>query len=165
MDFDRLDAILKEKRISRRKLALAVGIKEGTMSTAFMRRSGLSPDMVKRIAEYLGVTYDYLQGWDLQYDENNVAYLFRDGVMVDLPIDPDAPNYREELERRKETAIREWAEAENRRESDDIEAVTGIMRKMNIMGRFQVLTYAEDMVLISKYLKKDSEQGDSNGQG
>ena len=67
MDFDRLDAILKERKISRRKLALAVGIKEGTMSTAFMRRSGLSPDQVRRIADYLGVNYYYLEGWDLEY--------------------------------------------------------------------------------------------------
>ena len=158
MDFDRLDAILKERHISRRKLALAVGIPESTMSTAFMRRSGLTSDMVKRIANYLGVTFDHLQGWDLEYDENNVPYLSKNGVMVDLPIDPNMPNYREIVERRKEEAIRERAEAEDRRESDDIKAVTEIMHKMNIMGRFQVLTYAEDMAMIPKYQKQDTEQ-------
>ena len=42
MDFNRLDAILKKRGISRRKLAIATGIKESTMSTAFMRRSGLN---------------------------------------------------------------------------------------------------------------------------
>lgn len=62
MDFERLDAILKERGISRRKLALAVGIKEGTMSTAFMRRSGLSSGDLLRIARYLGVNPLYLEG-------------------------------------------------------------------------------------------------------
>ena len=62
MDFDRLDLILKERGISRRKLALAVGILPGTMSTAFMRRSGLSSADVLKIAEYLGVSPYYLEG-------------------------------------------------------------------------------------------------------
>ena len=63
MDFERLDAILKERHISRRKLALSVGIKEGTMSTAYRRRSGLSSEDVLKIAEYLGVSPYYLEGW------------------------------------------------------------------------------------------------------
>ena len=64
MDFDRLDAILKARGISRRKLALAVGINEYTMATAFRRKSGLSSDEVRRIAEYLGEDYYYLEGWN-----------------------------------------------------------------------------------------------------
>ena len=64
MDFDRLDKILRERHISRRKLALAVGIGEGTMSTAFMRRSGLSSADVLKIAEYLGVSPYWLDGRD-----------------------------------------------------------------------------------------------------
>lgn len=64
MDFDRLDTILKERGISRRKLALAVGILPGTMSTAFSRRSGLSSSDVLKIAKYLGVNPLYLEGLD-----------------------------------------------------------------------------------------------------
>ena len=55
MNFDTLDRILKEHHISRRKLALAVGIKEGAMSTAFKRRSGLSAEATLKIANYLKV--------------------------------------------------------------------------------------------------------------
>ena len=64
MDFDRLNRLLKERGISRRKLALAVGIPESTMSTAFMRRSGLSSADVIKIANYLGVDPAYLEGFD-----------------------------------------------------------------------------------------------------
>ena len=64
MDFDRLNRLLKERGISRRKLALAVGIPESTMSPAFMRRSGLSSADVIKIANYLGVDPAYLEGFD-----------------------------------------------------------------------------------------------------
>ena len=55
MDFDRLDSILKERGISRRALALAVGINENTIATAFKRRSGLSSENLLKIARYLNV--------------------------------------------------------------------------------------------------------------
>ncbi len=55
MDFDKLDEVLKAKKMSRRKLAQAVGIKESTMSTAFMRRSGLSFEDTMKIVRFLGI--------------------------------------------------------------------------------------------------------------
>lgn len=64
MDFDRLDQVLKEHHMSRRKLAIAVGILPGTMSTAFMRRSGLSSENVLKIADYLDVDPWWLEGYD-----------------------------------------------------------------------------------------------------
>ena len=63
MNFDKLDILLKERGISRRQLALAIGINVNTMGTAFKRRSGLSAEDVLRIAEYLGVSPYYLEGW------------------------------------------------------------------------------------------------------
>lgn len=64
MDFDRLDKILKSRKMSRRKLAIEVGILPGTMSTAFSRRSGLSSKELLKIAKYLGVNPLYLEGLD-----------------------------------------------------------------------------------------------------
>lgn len=103
----------------------------------------------------MGVTYNHLQGWDFGCDENYVPYLFKNGVMVDLPFDPDNPNYREELERRKEEAIKAYEQAAIGRESEDMETLKSYMHKLNMMGRFQVLTYAEDMTMIPKYQKKE----------
>ena len=76
MNFDILDAILKKKHMSRRALALAVGINENKMSSAYKRRSGLSSADVLKIADYLGVSPYELEGWtndeqatDLSTDE------------------------------------------------------------------------------------------------
>lgn len=60
MDFDRLDEILKERRMSRRKLALSTGINEHTMSTAFKRKSGLSVYEILCISKFLGINIDEL---------------------------------------------------------------------------------------------------------
>lgn len=85
MDFDRLDEILKSRKLSRRKLAIEVGILPGTMSTAFSRRSGLSSKEVLKIAKYLGVNPLYLEGLDddpaakenmLDQLQNSPAYHF-----------------------------------------------------------------------------------------
>ena len=62
MDFDRLDKLLKERKLSRRRLALECDILPGTMSTAFCRRSGLSAKNFLRIARFLNVDPDYLLG-------------------------------------------------------------------------------------------------------
>ena len=62
MDFDVLNTILKNRHMSRRALALAVGINENKMSSAYKRRSGLSSADVLKIAEYLGVSPYYLEG-------------------------------------------------------------------------------------------------------
>ena len=85
MDFDRLDEILKSRKMSRRKLAIEVGILPGTMSTAFSRRSGLSSKELLKIAKYLGVNPLYLEGLDddpeakedlLDQLQNSSAYQF-----------------------------------------------------------------------------------------
>lgn len=62
MDFDYLDSVLKEKHISRRKLALSLGISEGTMSTAFSRKSGLSSIDAVQIAKILDISVERLLG-------------------------------------------------------------------------------------------------------
>lgn len=69
MDFDRLDAILKKRGISRRKLALAIGLNENTMASAFKRRRGLSSDDVLKIAKFLNVNPFFLEG--ISDDQSN----------------------------------------------------------------------------------------------
>ena len=58
MDVDsRIDAILKEKKMSRRQLAIAAGIPESTLAASFSRRSEkFSPKYLLRIAQVLGVS-------------------------------------------------------------------------------------------------------------
>lgn len=63
MDFDRLDAILKERKMSRRKLGLSIGINEHAISTAFKRKSGLDKYLIP-IASFLEVDPSFLAGID-----------------------------------------------------------------------------------------------------
>ena len=56
--YDKIDAILAEKKMSRRQLALAAGISENTLSGAFRRRTkNFSMDNVMKIANVLGVPF------------------------------------------------------------------------------------------------------------
>ena len=59
--YDNIDRLLKEKRMSRRQLAIMAGIGEGTMSTAFTRRSTMfHPTNLQKIAAALDVTIEEL---------------------------------------------------------------------------------------------------------
>lgn len=60
--YDNIDRLLEENGMSRRQLALKAGIGEGTMSTAFARRSTMfHPTNLQKIADTLGVTVDELK--------------------------------------------------------------------------------------------------------
>jgi transcriptional regulator with XRE-family HTH domain len=61
--YDRIDALLKEKGISRNKLAELTRIPSSTISTAFMRRTKkFSVFNTQKIADVLGVTWHELIG-------------------------------------------------------------------------------------------------------
>ena len=78
MNFDRLDKLLQQKGISRRALANAMGINENKMSSAFKRRSGLSADDVLKIADFLGVSPYYLEGWNNDPSRDDRSGVIRD---------------------------------------------------------------------------------------
>lgn len=58
--YDRIDQLLKEKGVSRRKAAQMAGIPPTTLSGALYRKSGLSAAAVAALAQTLGVDTDYL---------------------------------------------------------------------------------------------------------
>ena len=59
--YDNIDRILKEKHMSRRQLAIKAGIGEGTMSTAFTRRTTMfHPTNLQKIADALDVSIEEL---------------------------------------------------------------------------------------------------------
>jgi len=59
---ERIDSILKEKGMSRRKLAIKAGISPSSFQTAMQRNTSLSLDMILPIADVLGVSVGYLFG-------------------------------------------------------------------------------------------------------
>jgi len=84
MDFyDRLDTVLKAKKMSRRQLAIAAGIPESTMSVAFMRRTKrFSGDNILRIAEVLDVPWQKLVAGTDDEQELLREVMFRTGEPI-----------------------------------------------------------------------------------
>lgn len=161
MDYDRLDAILKERGISRRKLALELGINENKMSTAFKRHSGLTVNEVILIADYLSVDYYYLEGWNLEPDESGNLRYVKEGMVI-------APGYhdpRQVTPEEKNRSIRRFEEfvefdETGKRRSE----MNQDFNKLNKTGQVEAVKRVKELTEISRYTKQD-EQGDSNGQG
>lgn len=61
---ERIDSILKERGISRRKLALAAGISPSSFQTAMARNTTLSLDMLFPISDVLNISVEQLAGWE-----------------------------------------------------------------------------------------------------
>lgn len=72
--YDRIDELLKEKNISRRKLAIMAGVPPTTLQSAFSRKTvNLSHDTIKKIADALGVPVADLAGWSYPYNVDQEA--------------------------------------------------------------------------------------------
>lgn len=69
--YDKIDALLEEKKMSRRQLAHAAGISENTLSGAFRRKTkNFAVENVIRIANVLGVSWIELVGRpDIEEDD------------------------------------------------------------------------------------------------
>lgn len=73
MDFyDRLNGLLAEKRITKRKLCLDLDIPYTTLASMFQRRSNsVDLDTVKKIASYLNTTLEYLATGNEEFKFNS----------------------------------------------------------------------------------------------
>lgn len=157
MDFDRLDGILKERHISRRKLAIAVGIPESTMSTAFMRRSGLSFMDTLKIAKFLDADPYWLEGWEPAKGKNGALYYTKNGHYITPGYPrPDSPEFNHAA------ALHDDINKENASISDAVETKKVRMNyafdKLNNLGQQKAVEYVIDLSENPKYTKPDSEQ-------
>lgn len=137
MDFDRLDRILKSRGLSRRKLAIAVGILPGTMSTAFSRKSGLSSEDVLKIAEYLDISPYYLEGWA------------EDERAEDITAEQSFRLMGEDLE----TITRLAAYDDRQRQR-----LNAAFDKLNATGQHEAVKRVEELTEIPRYTRTDGEQ-------
>ena len=74
--YDRITKCLDEREKSRAEMCKSTGISYSTLGSLFQRKSkSMSLDFVKKIAEYLGVSVDYLVlGHDFQSFKVNEPY-------------------------------------------------------------------------------------------
>lgn len=66
VDYEKLDALIKQRGTSRAKVAAACGILSGTLGNSFTRKSRMKAEYVKKIADFLSVSPLIL----LEKDEN-----------------------------------------------------------------------------------------------
>lgn len=59
---DRVDELLKEKGLTAKELAVAIGVSSGNISDWRSGKAKPSTEAVAKMAVYLGVTTDYLHG-------------------------------------------------------------------------------------------------------
>lgn len=87
--YDRLNGILAEKRITKRKLCMDLNIPYTTLASMFQRRSNsIDLDTIQKIASYLNTTLEYLGTGNEEYKiktncpANTITLSTADGVKV-----------------------------------------------------------------------------------
>ena len=107
MDFyDRLNGMLAEKRITKRKLCIDLEIPYTTLASMFQRRSNsIDLETIKKIASYLDTTLEYLATGNEQYKfkkdcpDNTVTISTADEVTVYKVSDEDVNAIKTLLEK------------------------------------------------------------------
>lgn len=141
MDFEILDQLLKRRGISRRKLALAVGINENKMSSAFKRLSGLSSEDVLKIAEYLGVSPYYLEG------------LTKDPSSFGLSPDESYQAMGEDLE-----VLTRLADYDKSIQQQNRQRLNAAFDKLSLTGQHEAVKRVEELTEIPRYTGTEDHQ-------
>ncbi|WP_195542859.1 helix-turn-helix domain-containing protein [Massiliimalia timonensis] len=124
---EKIDEILLDRGMSRRKLALKAGIPPTTFQSAMARGSNLSLGMLQKIANALDCTPAYLMGWEEDYE-------FRD-------VPPGEPDNLE--------VTKKWFALKQKSRLDEAYS------KLNQTGQGRVVEYAEILVKSGDYKNND----------
>lgn len=151
MDFDRLDSILKERKISRRALAIAVGIPEYTIATAFRRKSGLRVDETMRIADYLGVDFFYLEGYDVVEVEGQLFYTKADRKFLF----PHLPDNTSRIFRQVYADLMNEYPAEFKKAEERLNNLVSAFNSLNSTGQAEAVKRTEELAQIPGYRRGD----------
>ena len=134
--YDRIDALLKQKGISRNKLAELAGIPSSTISTAFMRRTkNFSVFSTQKIADVLGVTWNELMGLK---DLGDGWYGDETDSTKIVSIPPGTLEYFQKSTKRRVELINQY-------------------EKLNEMGQMQALDYVTLLAETPRYQDNDND--------
>ena len=68
--YDRIEELLKEQKLKKTDISRAIGVPYSTIASMFQRRSmGVDVETIKKIAQYLGTTVEYLVTGNEAYKE------------------------------------------------------------------------------------------------
>lgn len=142
MNYELLDRLLKEKHISRRQLAKMLGIKPTTLQSAFERKSGMDPMIIRQMSEILECSYAQLSmtqdQWEAFVEESRSRFA---SAFTRAP--------------KEELFTESIALIEKTRKSDLVAAFD----KLNSEGQQKAVEYVVDLSGNPKYTKPD-EQGE-----
>lgn len=146
--YDNIDRILKEKHMSRRQLAFAAGVGEGTMSTAFSRRTTMfHPANLKKIADVLGVTTEELIA-EPAADVTPLGQI--NGVPTSFVNPPKG--YKWKLSDGTEIDGHVWTDDELRAE------IAGDVEKLNLRGKKAAMQHIKELTEIPRYTEPDQQE-------
>lgn len=125
---ERVDAILAERGMSRRKLAIKAGIPPSSFQSAMARNKNLSLDMLFPISDVLGISVTDLAGEETPSIPDNIL----EEEANNLELEDNSPNVSGSFE----------------------EIINNYIGKLNELGKIKLLERAEELLEVPKYRRE-----------
>jgi Helix-turn-helix. len=158
MNYDSLEKLLKERKLSRRKLAKIIGISPNTLTSAINANSqtGIinTPTTLQHIANALEcdvydlLTISELQAWGILQQTDKDRKLTRK-----VPLKERIDNHLEEI-----TFFSSKIDLKNR----DVRRIYESVLKLNDVGKHELSKRALEMTRLEEYVKETKEREDDN---
>lgn len=97
--YEIFEKLLQERGIKTADVSRATGIAEGTFSNWKKRRNKLSPELLIKIADYFGVSLDYMMGKDDTL--YTIEFTSENGIMRPHPVPIKKDEQQPETEQKK----------------------------------------------------------------
>lgn len=152
--YDRIDAVLKEKHMSRRQLAIAAGIPESSLAAGFSRRSKMPPETLEKICGVLRVSPG-----DLEPRLRPLYEIFEDGAKLkehlnaSISIIEYISVMKEDL---KEAHILDKLLAHDETKQDLLYSILSCALALNKEGINKVMQYMLDISQIMSYQEQSA---------
>ena len=144
---ERIDRLIKERTLSRRRLALQAGISPSSFQSAMQRNNGLSLDMLIPISQALNVDPVWLRtGTEKHaiYEYNKIEYETQK-YLESVPNHPQKSP--EQIEREKQQEER----------TKEVMSLLVVFNRLNPIGRREALKRINDLTFNPAYLESDKD--------
>lgn len=143
---ERIDALLAEKNMSRRQLAISAGIPPSSFQSAMQRNTTISLDMLFSISDVLGVSVEYLKNGETANDEIPQQELDRMAEEYLLSI-YGAPENAANLN----DSIPFWSHDLSRKENLIFNTLAAHYKRLNLRGMEEATKRIEQMTRLAEY--------------
>lgn len=144
--YDKIDELLSKNKISRRKLAIDLGIPPSTLQSMMARKSGLSTELLKQIADKFNLQVQYFYETEKIIIPGRLKIIYVD--------DPDKDHVAVDIEAADKEALEYGINIINGNQSYDEETILGI--KVNAL--FNCLNIENKRIIVNQCEKLATEQ-------